>query len=93
MKQYNAIDPEFVELLHVDDFISGTETKEEAKVLFEKSKTHLVERGLNLRKFKSNSIELEEYIFNKFQADSVVFSKCYRIIRFEMGKRFLHFNF
>ena len=64
MKQYNATDPEFVELLHVDDFISGTETKEEAKVLFEKSKTRLVERGLHLRKFKSNSIELEEYIFN-----------------------------
>ena len=39
LNQYNVTDPEFVkkvlQSLHVDDFISGTETIEEAKVLFE----------------------------------------------------------
>ena len=60
LNQFSVIDPEFVEKvlrsLHVVDFISGTETIEEAKVLFEKTKTRLAEEGFNLRKFKSNCL-------------------------------------
>ena len=68
--QYNAIDPEFVEnvlqSIYVHDCIFGTQNTEETKVLFEKSKTCLAKGGFSLHKFKSISIESEEYIFSKF---------------------------
>ena len=69
----NATDPQFAEKvlepLHDDDFISRMVNQwSETKAIFEKTKNWLAE-GFNLRKFKSNSIESGEHIFNKFQED------------------------
>ena len=73
MNHYSNLDPEFVgkilQSLHVDDLISGTDTIAETKSFFEKSKTRLAAGGFNLRKFKSNSSELESIIFKKFPND------------------------
>ena len=73
LNQYSNLDPEFVEQilqsLHVDDLISGTDTMADTKSFFEKSKTRLAAGGFHLRKFKSNSSELEIIIFKKFPYD------------------------
>ena len=63
-ERYRNVDPEFVEKLlnslHVDDLTSGANSVEEAFEFYEKSKERLSEGGFNLRKFKSNSKELEK---------------------------------
>ena len=63
MNQYSNLDLEFVDKilqsLHVDDLISGADPIAEAKSFFENSKTRSAEGGFHLRKFKSNSSELE----------------------------------
>ena len=73
MNQYSNLDPEFVEKilrsLQFDDLISGADRILETKSFFEKSKTHLAAGGFHLRKFKSNSSELESTIFKKFPDD------------------------
>ena len=56
MNQYSNLDLEFVD---VDDLISGADPIAEAKSFFENSKTRSAEGGFHLRKFKSNSSELE----------------------------------
>ena len=74
LNQHSDLDPEFVEKilqsLHVDELISRAGTIAEAKSFFEKSKTRLAAGGFHLRKFKSNSSELESIIFKKFPDDS-----------------------
>ena len=63
MNQYSNLDSEFVDKilqsLYVDDLISGVDPIAEAKSFFENSKTRSAEGGFHLRKFKSNSSELE----------------------------------
>ena len=67
---YKDIDPEFVdrflESLHVDDLNAGSNELSEAYEFFCKSKERLKDASFNLRKFQSNSSELEEIIRNKF---------------------------
>ena len=67
LNQYSNLDPEFVDKtlqsLHVDDLISGAYPIAEAKSFFEKSKTRSAEGDFHLRKFKSNSTELESITY------------------------------
>ena len=67
MNQYSNLDPEFVDKilqsLHVDYLISGADPIAEAKSFFEKSKTRSAEGGFHLRKFRSNSSELESITY------------------------------
>ena len=44
--------------MYVDDVISGAENPEDAYKLYEKSSSRLMQRGLKLQKFTSNSSEL-----------------------------------
>ena len=59
-------DPQFVEKflksLHVDDLNSGGESKEEVLKFYTKCKERLAKASFNLRKFESNSSELEKFI-------------------------------
>jgi len=48
---------------------SGTKTIGEAETLYLKSKECLKAGGFNLRKFRSNSQQLEERIFETFPDD------------------------
>ena len=73
LNQYSNLVPKFVDkilqLLHVDDLNSGADTIAEANSFFEKSKARLPEGGFHLRKFESNSSELESILFKKFPDD------------------------
>ena len=70
MKLYESIDPEFVKKViddfHVDDLISGAKTEGEAFEFYCKTKERLQDASFNLRKFKSNSKNLESLVQEKF---------------------------
>ncbi|PFX11054.1 hypothetical protein AWC38_SpisGene25514, partial [Stylophora pistillata] len=59
LRLYKQSEPEMAEMLekslYVDDLITGTETDEEALVVYKKSKQIMAEGGFNLRKWNSNS--------------------------------------
>ncbi|PFX14402.1 hypothetical protein AWC38_SpisGene21442 [Stylophora pistillata] len=59
LRLYKQSEPEMAEMLgkslYVDDFITGSETDEEALVIYKKSKQIMAEGGFNLRKWNSNS--------------------------------------
>ena len=67
---YKDIDPDFVEKfllsLHVDDLNACSTDIVEAYEFFCKSKERLKEASFNLRKFQSNSVELEDMVRNQF---------------------------
>ena len=44
--------------MYVDDVISGAENPEDVYKLYEKSRSRLMQRGLKLQKFTSNSSDL-----------------------------------
>ena len=50
--------------LHVDDFTGGADTQEESYNLFRECKEKLADGGFMLRKFQSNSNELEELVYS-----------------------------
>ena len=68
VNQYSD-DPEFVnkalKLFFVDDFISGGESNEKAFELFLKLRNRFKEYHLNLRKWKTNSAQLNDLIYNE----------------------------
>ena len=70
---YENFDPEFVykllESLHVDDLISGANNIHDAFEFYVKCKERLKNGGFNLRKFKSNSVELEKLVYEAFPED------------------------
>ena len=55
--------------LHVDDLNSGAHTIGEALEFFVKCKEGLALGGFNLRKFRSNSKELENLVVEKFNEE------------------------
>ena len=63
-------DPEFVNkfinALHVDDLTTGENTVLKAMDFITKAKEHMAKASFNLRKFQSNSKELETMIQNEF---------------------------
>ena len=69
----NSENPEFakkvLESLHVDDLNSGENTKEEAIEFYNKTKDCLQKANFNLRKFQSNSKEIEQEI-NDFELEA-----------------------
>ena len=66
LSKYENIDPEFVstviKALYVDDFASGRNTVLDCFELYQKLKTRFREGGFNMRKWASNSRELNELI-------------------------------
>ena len=66
LSKYENIDPEFVstviKALYVDDFASGKNTVLDCFELYQKLKTRFREGGFNMRKWASNSSELNELI-------------------------------
>ena len=65
-----ANDPEFenelIKSLHVDDLTTSTETVADAELFVDKTKDHLSKASFNLRKFQSNSKELESKLQAKY---------------------------
>ena len=56
----------FIEDLYVDDITSGTESVMKGKEFYKKSKTIMSEGGIALRKWTTNSQELQKYFdFNE----------------------------
>ncbi|XP_065654791.1 uncharacterized protein LOC136081405 [Hydra vulgaris] len=66
LQKYTEIDQEFVEKmllsLHVDDLNSGSNDLNQCLEFFNKARNYLQEANFNLRKFESNSVELEQKI-------------------------------
>ena len=66
MNKYSIVDKEFVDTslssLHVDDLSTGANNADEAFDSFCKCKDRLEEGSFNLRKFRSNSAELEQMV-------------------------------
>ena len=54
--------PKFLEALYVDDLSAGDQTVEGTYQWFLKSKLRMLEAGINMRKWSSNSKELIEKI-------------------------------
>ena len=93
-------DPEFVQKLldslHVDDLNSSINDLHETFRFFVKCKERLSEAKFNLRKFQSNSVELEEMVNNKFPSDTEIrsmeennvlgirWNKCHDHIEFDL---------
>ena len=68
LKQYRQSAPEMADLLekslYVGDLITGEETEEAALAVYKSTKRIMSEGGFNLRKWKSNSRQLQETIDN-----------------------------
>ena len=66
MNKYNTVDKElvdeFLSSLHVDDLSAGASNIDEALDYFRKWKDRLEEGSFDLRKFRSNSVELEQMV-------------------------------
>ena len=66
IQSYQMRDPQFVtkfeQSIYVDDVTSGANNDEEAFQFYEKAKIRLAESGFNLRKFTTNSSELQARI-------------------------------
>ena len=66
LSKYENIDPEFVstviKALYVDDFASVRNTVLDCFELYQKLKTRFREGGFNMRRWASNSSELNEFI-------------------------------
>jgi hypothetical protein len=69
--------------LYVDDLVSGCNTSEAGRVLYDKSKAILTEAGLDLRKWVTNDQELREYIESKERLISDFSNKDYAMTYFE----------
>ena len=68
---YSDIVHELIRSLHVDDLITGKDTVDEAFSFYVQAKHLLSEGSFNLRKFKSNSKELEERVYDEFPEDKL----------------------
>ena len=55
----------------MDDLISGANTIKEVYDFYENAKNCLYEGGFNLRKFNSNSKELEKLVFENYPEDEL----------------------
>ena len=70
---YLEADPDFVDKLlsslHVDDLTSGENDIPKAFTFYKSCKETLQEGGFNLRKFKSNSVELENMVYSIYPED------------------------
>ncbi|XP_003391348.1 PREDICTED: uncharacterized protein LOC100639084, partial [Amphimedon queenslandica] len=64
-KQYPYIVPKLLQATYVDDIITGARTETEAEELYTIGKKLLQKGGFNLRKFVSNSSELQKKISQK----------------------------
>ena len=62
---------ELLKSLHVDDLNAGAPTISDAFSFYVKAKEVLAEGQFNLRKFKSNSTELEELVYEKYPEDKL----------------------
>ena len=66
MEQYRSMDPVFVDKfersIYVDDLACGAADEDEAFKLYQKSKEWLKKGGFSLRKFLTNSQELQARI-------------------------------
>ena len=73
---YNNEDPKFVEQLlrplHVDDLNGGGENIQDCYNFYNKAKARLDQGSFNLRKFQSNSSELEYMINSKINHNPIV---------------------
>ncbi|XP_066927907.1 uncharacterized protein [Clytia hemisphaerica] len=61
----------FLESIHVDDLTTGAESESSAFEFYDNCKTKLKEGGFNLRKFKSNSKNLESWIVKDFGSNEL----------------------
>ena len=70
VSKYLEIDAEFVEkillCLHVDDLDAGADSVSEGFQFYNKCKERLAEASFNLRKFQSNSAELESLVTERY---------------------------
>ena len=64
MKQFKDVDfvDKFLKSLHVDDFSSGGDTINDVYTFFMRSRSALTKTCFNLRKFESNSTELDNLV-------------------------------
>ena len=80
IKKYETENLEFVnellESLHVDDLNAGKQTEDEAFEFYAKTKKLLSDGHFNLRKFKSNSVELENRVYEKYPEDKLFSEDC-----------------
>ena len=80
LENYEQSEPEIIDELrrqiHVDDFTGGCDTVENAFQLCKKSKEIMKARGMNLRKFKSNSKQLTEQLNSEGITDNVESLNC-----------------
>ena len=60
---------QLIESLHIDDLTGGCNFLDEGKTFYERSHQLLKDGGFRLRKFRSNSKELENMIYEKFPED------------------------
>ena len=61
--------------LHVDDLNAGADSIEDAKTFYDSAKACLRDGGFNLRKFKSNSKELENMVYRENPKDQMFTSE------------------
>jgi len=63
---YLLTEPQMVDLMtdsfYVDDFTSGASTIEEGMEIYQKAKALMKSGGFNLRKWKTNSVSLQDRI-------------------------------
>ena len=92
MNKYSTVDKEFVDRflssLHVDDLSTGANSVDEAFDYFCKCKDRLEVGSFNLRKFRSNSAELQQRV-NKNYAMLIEERNCLlvnKILRFKWNK-------
>ena len=80
LEKYEQSEPEVIDQLrrqiYVDDFPGGSDTVENAFQLCKKSKEIMKARGMNLRKFKSNSKQLIERLNSEGITDNVESLNC-----------------
>ena len=80
LEKYEQSEPEVIDQLrrqiYVDDFPGGSDTAENAFQLCKKSKEIMKARGMNLRKFKSNSMRLIERLNSERITDNVESLNC-----------------
>ena len=62
---------ELLNSLHVDDLNAGKHTEDEAFEFYRRAKQILAEGNFNLRKFKSNSTDLENRVYEIFPEDKL----------------------
>ena len=92
VSKYLEIDAEFVEkillCLHVDDLDAGADSVSEGFQFYNKCKERLAEASFNLRKFQSNSAELESLVTERYgENDNPVIEKETKVLGLTWNKK------